>query len=362
MTPQKSQLRDLLTLSCFGKIGPRGFAKLSAVSNGNVHDLKPDALIQAGIKPTIADEFRQFVAQFSVDAELEKIGSLGIALVAIDDPAYPPLLHEITDPPYLLYAKGTMAALHHQSIAVVGSRKHTHYGDKIIEILVPELASRGVVIVSGLAYGIDALGHRAALTSGGITAAVIGCGLDRMYPSDHSNLAIEMVAKGGVIFSEYALGTPPLRQHFPARNRLIAGVSSGTLVVECDVESGAMITAHHALDQNRDVFAVPGPITSPLSAGPNALLRMGAFVVLGVADVLDHLGLSEQSKPSMPPVPATLPDHERTVFEVLTDDPMHVDDILQSIGLEIGELNSALLYLEMKGLIRNVGAAQYVKR
>ncbi len=358
----KPDIKTLLGLSCFGKIGPRGFAKLTA-DNISLKNLTASRFTKAGIKENIASEWSQFIEKFDVDYELEQLQNQKISLITSNDEAYPPLLREIADPPFLLYAKGNVKCLHKQTMAVVGSRKHTHYGSQIVETLVPSLAIGGVVVVSGLAYGIDALAHRATLKAGQQTAAVVACGLDRIYPSDHMSLAEEIIKKDGVIISEYALGTPPLKQHFPARNRIIAGVSSGTLIVECDVQSGAMITAHHALEQNRDVFAVPGPITSPLSAGPNALLRMGAIPVVSVSDLLDYLGLAKNvALGNRQAIDRTLSKLERAVFELLSNEPLHVDSLVEASKLEMAEINSALLFLEVKGLIKNVGAANYVKR
>jgi len=354
---------DLLTLSCFGKIGPRGYEKMQTISPTKRFSAK--ALIGVGIKPEVASAFTQFRQEFDAEAELKKLDQLNIRLIPHHDPEYPPLLKEISDPPYLLYAFGDLQSLHRQSLAIVGSRKHTHYGQQIIERLIPDLATNGVTIVSGLAVGIDALAHKATLGSEGTTVAVVGCGLDVIYPAEHRSLAGKIVESGGAIISEYPLSTPPLKQHFPARNRIISGVSQGTLVIECDIQSGAMITAHHALEQNRDVYAVPGPITSVSSSGPNMLLHMGAHVVTSAEDLLEHLGLPRTKKTgsvSTRGLAEALPAVEKVIFAILSHDPVHIDTIAEASKLDTAEVNSALLFLEMKGLIRNIGAAQYVRR
>ncbi len=376
-------LYDLLTLSSYGKIGPRGYEKLTAIGHSGKAKLRPESkedsrqagmtlnkmsaqqMVEAGIKQEIANEFVAFREQFDVEAEIEKLEKLGIVLITQTDQDYPPLLKEISDPPFLLYIKGNIRSLHRQSLAVVGSRKHTHYSPAIVERVVPDLVAGGVTIVSGLALGVDGLAHKATLAAGGVTVAIIGCGLDVIYPREHRVLADNIVENGGAIISEYPLGTPPLKQHFPARNRLIAGVSGGTLIIECDIQSGAMITAHHALEQNREVYAVPGPITSLSSAGPNALLRMGAHVVTSPEDLLEHLGLPSKKKTSTirsGVSTETLPETEQAVFQLLSHEPIHIDLLVEASTLSTAEVNSSLLFLEMKGLIRNVGAAQYVRR
>lgn len=359
---------DLLMLASFGKIGPRGFAKLVENDTQNEVDfshIPARDMIKAGIKSEITHEFVQFREQFDVDHALSELDKYGVRLVSQDDADYPLLLKEISDAPYLLFVKGSLGPLQRSSLAVVGSRKHTHYGSQIIDKVVVPLAERGITIVSGLALGIDGLAHQAALQAKSATVAIIGCGLDRIYPSEHASLARRIIEEGGAIISEYPLGTPPLKQYFPARNRIIAGVSQGTLVVECDVKSGAMITAHHALQENREVYAVPGPITSQSSAGPNALLRMGAHVITSTDELLSYYGVKEvkgKSKLATPLFSGTLPPHERLVFDILTNEPTHVDGLQEQLEISMQELNSALLFLEMKGLVQNVGAAQYIKR
>jgi len=355
---------NLLTLSCFGKIGPRGLEKIwSSVENVNLKGITEVRLTKAGITPEIASQLIKFIEKFDVDAELEKLQKYHVNIVTRLDDQYPALLNEISDPPYLLYVYGNLDYLQSPTLAIVGSRKHTHYGVEVIDRVVPELAERGITVVSGLALGIDTLAHKTTLSNNGKTVAVIGCGLDIIYPASNVNLAKEIVRSGGAIISEYPLGTPPLKQHFPARNRIISGLSLGTLVVECDIESGAMITAHHTLDQNREVLAVPGLITSPLSAGPNKLIQMGAKTVTSGKDVLEGLGLFWDEVPVSKILPdVKLKPDEDAIYQLLSHEPLHIDVIVEQSKMEMAQVNAALLFLEIKGMVRNIGAAKYIKR
>jgi len=363
MSIYENRIKDLVLLSCFGKIGPRGFAKLFPDGKIDLKKLSEYKMVSVGIQPEIAKQFMEHLNNFDVDAELEKLEKHKIKLVSKDDESYPELLQEIHDPPYLLYVYGSLDSLKAPSLAVVGSRKHTHYGREVVEKVVPELVQHGITVVSGLALGIDALAHKAVLDAGGKTVAVIGCGLDQMYPVANLNLAREIIKNGGAIISEYPIGTPPLKQHFPARNRIISGVSLGTLVVECDILSGAMITAHHCIEQNREMFTVPGFITNPLSAGPNSLLKLGAHVVTSGKDVIEDLDLFwDESPANDEKVNISLPINEKSIYDLLSHDPMHIDVIVERSRMDMAEVNSALLFLEIKGMVRNIGAAKYIKR
>lgn len=363
MSISEKIISELLTLSVFNKIGPRGFAKLFPGGKIDLKKLTEYKMIAAGIQLEIAKQFMEHLNKFEVDVELEKLEKHKIKLVSKDDESYPELLKEIHDPPYLLYIYGSLDSLKAPSLAVVGSRKHTHYGKEVVDKVVPELVQHGITIVSGLALGIDALAHKVALDSGGKTVAIIGCGLDNIYPMANINLAREIIRKGGAIVSEYPFGTPPLKQHFPARNRIISGVSLGTLVIECDIESGAMITAHHCIEQNREMFAVPGFLTNPLSAGPNSLLKMGAHVVTSGKDVVEGLELFwDADTVKICDKDITLPINERNIYDLLSHEPVHIDVIVEHSRMNMADVNSALLFLEIKGMVRNIGAAKYIKR
>lgn len=355
----KHDVKQLLTLASFGKIGPRGFQKL-VDTYGTIDHLTVKKLVDAGVKLEVAEAYVAFEKKFDVHAELEKLDHFDVRLVVRDDREYPPLLKEIYDPPYLLFVQGSLEGFQRPSLAVVGSRKHTHYANYIIDHMVSEVAP-AITIVSGLARGVDGLAHQAALKAPSATIAIVGCGQDIIYPPEHRGLAEKIVAQGGAIISEYPLGTAPLPQHFPARNRILAGATDATLVVECDIKSGAMITAHHALEQDRQVLAVPGPISSFSSSGPNALLRLGAHVVTSATDVLELFNMPVRHSP-LSFADTALPEQEALVLALIQNEPVHIDRLVEQSTLNMAEINSALLFLELKGMVRNVGAANYVRR
>lgn len=355
---------NILTLSCFGKIGPRGFDKIRAVfdvESEPISKLKKSDLVPVGFSDETSQELCEFISKFNVDTELAALQKNNISYVSRQSSHYPELLSEISDAPFILYIKGKVEALSGLNLAVVGSRRHTHYGTQVLENILPNVVACGVQIVSGLAYGIDAFAHKITLGASGITVAVIGSGLDNVYPSENRILAEKIIEGGGAIVSEYPLGTAPLRQHFPARNRIISGLSKGTLVVECDIKSGAMITAHHALEQNRDVFALPGPITAPTSMGPNSLIKMGAKPITEAKDIVENFNLRWQGDKTQVMI-APVTENEKEIYALINSEPVHVDIIVEQSKLKSDEVGSTLLFLEMKGLIRNIGAANYVRR
>jgi DNA processing protein len=242
---------------------------------------------------------------------------------------------------------------------MVGTRKATTYGKEVARRLAGELARNGVTVVSGLARGIDGVSHRAALDAGGRTIAVLGCGIDRIYPPEHRKLAAAIVEQGAVV-SDYPLGTPPEGKNFPPRNRIISGLSRGVVVVEAGKRSGALITSDFAADQGREVFAVPGNILSPASKGCNRLLQEGAHVVVEARDVLEILKLDHLTEKQVARV--ALPENaiEATLLAALTHEPMHVDALARSVDLPVETVSSTLIMMELKGLVRQVGGTQYV--
>ena len=305
--------------------------------------------------------------------------SWGADLLLLDDGVYPALLREIFDPPVTLYLKGAWEeCLSAPCVAVVGSRRSSTYGQNAAQMLARDLAQRGVTIISGLARGIDAAAHRGALEAGGRTVAVMGTGLDEVYPRDHRKLAQEILAAGGALVSEFPLETPPAPQNFPYRNRVISGLSLGVLVVEAAENSGSLITARLALEQGREVWAVPGNITSRNSFGTNYLIKgAGAKLVQQWQDVISELppdiaaqllppqlrqtesGLVEQ----LQLVPADLTAHEHAVFKLLlTDEPTHIDALAEATQLSMPELTSALLGLEMRELVRQLPGKCFVRK
>jgi DNA processing protein len=285
----------------------------------------------------------------------------GIEAVTLSDAEYPPLLKEIYAPPPVIFRRGTLLPDDQLALAVVGTRSASAYGRLVTERFVSALVDNGVTIVSGLARGIDAVAHRVALQNGGRTLAVLGSGVDTIYPSEHRGLADAILANGALL-SEYGPGTKPERDNFPARNRLIAGMTRGTLVVEAGEVSGALITARMALEQNREVFAVPGNVTSTASTGTNALIRHGeAKLVARVEDILEELNpdlVAEQLR-----LVDLLPDNEleSALLRALSAEPLHVDDLSRATSLPVATVSSTLTMLEMKGSVKHAGGMVYAR-
>jgi DNA processing protein len=284
-----------------------------------------------------------------------------ILTLSLGDAGYPALLKEISDPPSRLYYRGSLRALEKNCLAIVGTRKMTDYGGMATARLAKKLAAAGLTIISGLAYGVDAAAHQAALDVGGATVAVLGCGLDDndIYPPGNRRLARQILENGGALISEYASGMPSFRYNFLARNRIIAGLSFGTLVVECPEKSGALITAKHALDYDRDVYAVPGPITSRQSAGANGLIRAGAALVTDAQDILDDLHLNPSPAASV--TQARLSSDEQKIVNCLTEGKsLPTDAIIEQTRLPAQTVLITLTFLEMNGIIKQLGSQQYI--
>ena len=295
-----------------------------------------------------------------LEAERQRVEQAGFQLISRDDDNYPAALAQIPAPPPLLYVRGQISAVDDWSIAVVGTRSPSTYGREVTRRIVGELAAAGVTIVSGLAMGVDAVAHATALEVGGRTLAVLGSGLDQVYPERNRALAEQVVGNGALI-SEFPLGTKPTPQLFPVRNRIISGLALATLVIEAGAKSGALITVRNALDQGRDVFAVPGPIFSPKSAGPNQLIRDGAGLVTCGQDILEALNLSAMA--IQQEVVAALPDDptEATLLELVSYEPQHVDELRRQSDMPITVVSSTLAIMELKGLVRQAGPMQYVR-
>ena len=295
------------------------------------------------------------------DAEAARLEKLGVRAVTWHDPDYTARLKEIYDWPPVLYVRGRLVPEDERSITVVGTRKPSPYGREAAHRLTYDLASSGVAIVSGLARGIDAIAHRAALDAGQRSIAVLGSGVDVVYPREHSRLAAEIV-EHGVMVSEHPLGTRPRAQHFPRRNRIMGGISLGTLVVEAGERSGALITADRALEENREVFAVPGSIFAPASVGTNRLIRIsGAKLVSDYRDILEEFNLSSIGEQLE--LKALFPEEEQEsdVLRYVTFDPVHIDEVVRSSGLDISHVSGTLAMMELKGLVRQVGGMHYVR-
>ncbi len=318
-------------------------------------------LVAAGIEPELAKKFSALKNSVSLELETQRLAGENIFLISYRDLAYPQLLLETGRFPVLLYVKGRLEQNDELCLAVVGTRKITTYGRSVTPTLVEPLCLAGVVIVSGLAYGVDALAHHTAVKLGCRTIAVLGGGLDKksLYPQNHALLAEEILAAGGALVSEYPPATPCLRHHFISRNRIISGLAVGTLVVECDLDSGSLITARHALEQNRTVYAVPGPIYVPESRGPNNLIKMGGRLVSDARDILEDLNLDSRNIGTENQSLFGDSPTEIQLLKILRREPLAIDELIKLSGLSPAETSSALTFLEMKGKIRNLGGQQY---
>ena len=289
--------------------------------------------------------FDRFRRSFDERAYRASLAARELRFVARGDDEFPPLLRELCDPPPGLFVRGSGALelLQRPAVAVVGARACSSYGSQVSRLLARELAAAGLVVLSGLARGVDGEAHRGALESAGPTVAVLGCGIDRDYPAAHAQLA-GRICEGGLVISEYAPGVEPAPWRFPARNRVIAGLSAATVVVEARERSGALITADFALDAGREVFAVPGEITSALSAGTNALLRLGATPLTSASDVLEALGVASPTAPAL-----KLDDGAARVLDALAGAAAGVDDLVRGTGLDAAAVATALAELELAG-------------
>jgi DNA processing protein len=376
-------MRDWVALNMTPGIGPRAAAKLlerfgsaEAVYSATRAELEKLRLIPEAVDSIIARDL------FSrAEAEIETVRKLGADLLILDDGVYPDLLREIYDPPITLYVKGAWeACLDQPCVAVVGSRRCSTYGQNAALMLARDLAQRGVTVVSGFARGIDAAAHRGALEAGGRTVAVLGTGMGEFYPRDHKRLADEILDRGGAIVTQFPLGTPPVAENFPYRNRIISGLSLGVVVVEAAENSGSLITARLAIEQNREVFAVPGNITSRNSFGTNYLIKgAGAKLVQQWQDIASELPPQIAARLLPPPfsdktkeksladqlslVPHGLSRSETLVLKLLTADTSeHIDALIDRTKLSISDLTAALLALEMKELIRALPGRCFVRK
>ncbi len=309
------------------------------------------------IPEKLATQFLRERAVVNVDACMQQMRRLGMTFLTERDDDFPALLREIPDAPIGLFVRGTLPALS-LPLAVVGTRRPSSYGRQATRMVVDGLARSGVAVVSGLAMGIDGIAHETTLAAGGGTVAVIASGLDRVYPRVHAHLAESIVRADGVIMTEFPPGTPALRHHFPIRNRIIAGLTRGTLVTEAPEKSGALLTAMLALEYNRDVFAVPGPVTLPSARGTNALIRSGAQLVESAADVLAAYHL-RQTAMELPV--ADLTATERTVAQAMPYEPVTADDVATRSGIAPSVVNATLTLLQMKGWVEQQDPLHYTR-
>jgi DNA processing protein len=359
------EVHDLLVLHLLPGLGPRltaglleRFGSAGAVLQASAEELCEVPHIGSKLAGDLVGRMRGL----DVGPELERLARHEVRLLVLGSPDYPAPLAAIPDPPHLLYLRGTWEARDANAVALVGSRSCTTYGRRIAERLAAGLVRAGFTVISGLARGIDGCAHRGALEAGGRTLAVLAGGLSKIYPPEHGDLAEAVKASGGLL-SESAMTMEPMAAMFPARNRLISGLSRGVVVVEAADRSGALITARHAAEQGRAVFAVPGPVDSPASAGTLRLIRDGATLIRSVEDIIEELDGIAPIVP-LPPAeaPTGLDQLQSGVWQFLADQPRHVDDIARHLSVPIPELTRTLMALEMKKIVRRMPGNMYERR
>ncbi len=331
------------------------YGSLAHAWQANEYELQKIGLDRRAIQSFL--ETRQDV---DLDVALARVEQAGVSLLTWEMPAYPTYLREIPNPPPLLYYQGELREQDQWAVAVVGTRRLTSYGRQITQDLVAGLVQNNITIVSGLARGIDAIAHKTAVELGGRTLAVLGSGLDCIYPAENRTLAQEMTQGQGAIISEYGLGVQPEAKNFPPRNRIISGLSLGVIIIEAGERSGALITTNFALEQNREVFAVPGNINSPVSRGPNKLIQEGAKLVMRVEDVLEELNLHMVAERTA--VQMVLPEtaEEIALYTQLSAQPVHIDELSRTTGLPSALVSSTLTLMELKGMVQQVGGMNYI--
>ncbi|MEX1019291.1 MAG: DNA-processing protein DprA [Litorilinea sp.] len=329
---------------------------IEAAWRAPIHQLQQAGLDRRSLESLLA-------ARQSLDlaAEWERVQRAGIQVITWEDADYPENLRHIDNPPPVLYVRGTLLAADIWAVGIVGTRRASTYGREVAYQLARQLAQAGVTVVSGLALGVDTVAHKAALEAGGRSLTVLGSGVDQIYPPENRGLARALADQGAVI-SEYALGTRPDARNFPPRNRIISGLSKGVIIVEAGVRSGALITARFAADQGRDVFAVPGSILHPGSAGCNALIQDGAVPVVSVQDVLAQLNLERVHQHKEVQTIAPGDAGEAAILSLLNGEPQHMDDIIRRARLPQTQVAGLLTLMELKGIVRQVGVQHYVRK
>jgi len=348
----------------FNSIPGIGRVRLTQLENyfGSLKDAweaPPAELKHAGLDSAAMRAINHWRPNISPEAEMEKLDRYGVKVLTCNTPGYPSRLKEIYDYPPVLYVRGSLLPEDEWCLAVVGTRRASVYGKQVTEELVTDLAQSKITIVSGLAKGIDTIAHRSALAAGGRSLAVFACGLDIVYPGENAKLARSIMEQGALI-SEYPLGTRPRAENFPRRNRILSGLSLGVLITEAGETSGAMITARLALEQNREVFAIPGSILSPASRGPNHLIQEGAKLVRDYTDILEELNLTAVARQIE--MREILPESETEslLLKQLSAEPTHIDEVCRSSGLPAATVSSTMAMMELKGLVKQVGTMNYV--
>ena len=363
--PPADDLQFRVAFSHVTGIGPARMSALEHYFGGLEEAWRADrtGLREAGLDKRAIEELETTRSTLDPAEAYGRMLDAGITALTVDDDAYPRRLKEIPDPPPLIYLRGEILDRDEWSLAIVGTRRPTPYGNQITRKLAGELSDQGLTIVSGLARGVDGIAHEATLDHRGHTIAVVASGLDIVYPSDHRQLASRILDSGGAILTEYPIGMPPLGTFFPRRNRIISGVTLGTLVTEAGEKSGTLHTVNAALDQGREVFAVPGPITSKQSKGTNKVIQAGeGKLVTCTEDILDELNVGPierqaQLAEQLPEDPA-----EAALLERIGHNPIHVDELSRLLQQPVHETAAAMATLELKGLIHQVGPMTYARR
>ncbi len=358
-----SELKYWLGFNLVKGIGPAkmqaligAFGSLDTAWRATEFELRKIGFDQRAINSFIAAR-----AELDLDERLAQVQTAGINLITWESPDYPAYLREIPNAPPVLYAQGRIKEADKWAVAIVGTRRLTSYGRQVTRDLTVGLVRNGVTIVSGLARGIDSVAHQTAVDAGGRTIAVLGSGLDCIYPSENRRLASQIIDGRGAVISEYALGVHPDARNFPPRNRVISGLSLGVIVVEAGERSGALITSKFALEQDREVFAVPGNINSPVSRGPNRLIQRGAKLVTSADDVLEELNLTMVAEKTA--VQLALPEsaEEAALMAHLSAQPVHIDELSRATGMAASLISSTLTLMELKGMVQQVGGMNYAR-
>ncbi len=357
-----SDRRYWLGFSLVPEIGPKRIHQLLTYfdSLASAWEAPEAQLQQAGLEQHARANLLRVRKEINLDAQLARVEQAHARLLTLADTAYPPLLKTLDAPPLVLYVLGDLTPADERCLAVVGTRKATAYGRAAAHQLSKQIAAQGVTIISGLAHGIDSAAHIGALDGGGRTLAVLGTGIDRIYPRDQQELA-QRIRQHGAILSEFPLGTPPEARNFPRRNRVISGLALGVLVVEAPENSGALITAAAAADQGREVFSVPGNIFNPASRGNNRLIQEGAKLVLDVQDILDEFNIAYSNVQTRVQTQRLAPDNpvEAEVLKCLSADPLHIDELARTLQMPVQMVSAILTILELKGLAQSAGNMQY---
>jgi DNA processing protein len=353
----------LIAVSNFTYFGPARLKLLYSYfkSSKKIWQSSISKLNQLGISEKKTNEFIEFRKSFDIKNYFGKLSKLGIKTTTYLDKDFPKSLINLDDSPAVLYYKGSLSGLKSKCIAIVGARKMTSYGHEVAEKFAGSLGNFGVTVVSGLARGIDTAAHKACLAANGVTVAVLGNGLDTVYPPENKNLADEIIANNGAIISEFPLGYPAIPVNFAIRNRIVSGISDAVIIVEGAEKSGTLLTASHAADQGKTVFAVPGQITSPLSAAPLFLLKNGAKIATEIKDVLDELDLeikvdAKKMESLMPEGPV-----EKIILKILENEALYLDELVRISGKKTSDISARLTIMEMKGLVKNLGGGKYRK-